>query len=53
MGKIARVWTGTEWVDIATQAPSTSGPATTSALSAHEAEAAELMVPMGPLAHLE
>lgn len=38
MAKPIKIWTGSEWVDIAIQAPSTSGLATTSALSAHEAD---------------
>ena len=38
MAKPIKIWTGSEWVDIAIQAPSTSGLATTSALTAHEAD---------------
>lgn len=38
MAKPIKIWTGSEWVDIAIQAPSTSGLATTSALAAHEAD---------------
>lgn len=38
MAKPIKIWSGSEWVDVAIQAPSTSGLATTSALAAHESD---------------
>lgn len=38
MAKPIKIWTGSEWVDVAIQSPSVSGLATTSALTAHEAD---------------
>lgn len=38
MAKPIKIWSGSEWVEVAIQAPSTSGLATTSALAAHEAD---------------
>lgn len=38
MAKPIKIWSGTEWVDIAIQSPSISGLATESALAAHETD---------------
>lgn len=38
MAKPIKIWSGTEWVDVAIQSPVVSGLATTSALSAHESD---------------
>lgn len=38
MAKPIKIWTGSEWVDVAIQSPSISGLATTSALTTHEAD---------------
>jgi hypothetical protein len=38
MAKPIKIWSGTEWVEVATSIPNLSGYATTSALSAHESD---------------
>lgn len=38
MAKPIKIWSGTEWVDVAVSIPNLSGFATTSALSAHESD---------------
>ena len=38
MAKPIKIWSGSEWVEVAIQAPSTAGFATEAALASHESD---------------